>query len=81
MRSVRRRSTPRLTATPPLAEVNGEAITDEDLERALGARLRQLEQQVYDLKRQQLDALIAERLLAQEAAKRGTRSRHSSTPR
>ena len=56
----------------PLAEVNGDAIRGEDLERALGARLRQLEQQVYELKRQQLDALIAERLLAQEATKRGT---------
>ena len=56
----------------PLAEVDGHAITAEDLERALGARLGQLEQQVYDLKRRQLDALITERLLAQEAAKRGT---------
>jgi len=55
----------------PLAEVNGDAITAEDLERALGARLRQLEQQVYELKRKQLDALIADRLLAQEATKRG----------
>ena len=59
-------------ATPPVAEVNGDAITAEDLERALGAKLRQLEEQIYDLKRQQLDALIAERLLAQEAARRGT---------
>jgi hypothetical protein len=61
-----------VTTTTPLAEVNGDAITEEDLERALGARLRQLEQQVHDLKRKQLDALIAERLLTQEAAKRGT---------
>lgn len=56
----------------PLAEVNGEAITAEDLDRALGARLRQLEQQIYDLKRRQLDTLIADRLLAQEATRRGT---------
>jgi protein-disulfide isomerase len=61
-----------MTSTQPLAEVNGEAITAEDLERALGARLRRLEEQIYNLKRQQLDALIAERLLAQEASKRGT---------
>jgi hypothetical protein len=60
------------TTTQSLAEVNGEAITAEDLERALGAKLRKLEEQVYDLKRRQLDALIAERLLAQEATKRGT---------
>src|SRR5262245_31901352 len=55
----------------PVAEVHGEAITAEELERALGARLRQLEEQIHDLKRKQLDALIAERLLVQEALKRG----------
>jgi hypothetical protein len=60
------------TATVSLAEVDGDSITGELLEQALGARLRQLEEQVYDLKRKQLDALIAERLLAQEAARRGT---------
>ena len=58
-------------ATLPAAEVNGEVITSEDLERALGARLQQLEQQIHDLKRKQLDTLIAERLLAQAATKRG----------
>ncbi len=60
------------TAIEPLAEVNGEVITTGDLERALGTRLRQLEEQMYDLKRRELDTLIAERLLAQEAARRGT---------
>ncbi len=60
------------TATEPLAEVNGEIITAKDLESALGARLRQLEEQMYELKRRELDSLIAERLLAQEAARRGT---------
>jgi protein-disulfide isomerase len=58
--------------TEPLAEVNGEAITAKDLEAALGARLSQLEEQMYDLKRRELDSLIAQRLLAQEAARRGT---------
>src|SRR5206468_918923 len=42
----------------------------EDLERAFEVRLRQLERPLYNLKRRELDALIAERLLAQEAAKR-----------
>jgi len=59
------------TATESLAEVNGEAITAEELERALGARLAKLEEQIYDLKRRELEALIAQRLFAQEAAKRG----------
>src|SRR5713226_6862394 len=57
--------------TEPLAEVNGEAITAKEVERALGAKLSKLEEQIYSLKRQGLEALIAERLLAQEAAKRG----------
>jgi hypothetical protein len=58
------------TAREPVAEVNGEAITAEDLEWAFEARLRQLEKPLYNLKRRELEALIAERLLAQEAAKR-----------
>jgi protein-disulfide isomerase len=57
-------------ATEPIAEVNGETITTKDLENALGAKLAKLEEQVYDLKRQELDSLIAQKLLAQEAAKR-----------
>src|SRR5262245_22417978 len=59
-------------APTPLAEANGDGISAEERERALGAKLRKLEEQVYDLKRSQLDTLIAERLLAQEAAKRAT---------
>lgn len=53
-----------------LAEVNGETITVEELKRALGAKLANLEEQIYDLKRQELDSLIAQKLLVQEAAKR-----------
>src|SRR5262245_50715651 len=56
--------------TEPLAEVNGETITAKDLEAALGARLSKLEEQIYDLKSRELDSLIAQRLFAQEAAKR-----------
>jgi protein-disulfide isomerase len=59
------------TAIEPLAEVNGEVITAEELNRSLGTKLSKLEEQIYDLKRQELDSLIARRLLAQEAAKRG----------
>lgn len=55
----------------PLAEVGGETITAEDLERALGARLSKLREQIYDLKRRELESFIAQRLLAQEATKRG----------
>ncbi len=55
----------------PLAEVNGETVTAEDLDHALGVKLTQLQEQLYALKRAELDAQIAQRLLAQEAAKRG----------
>lgn len=58
------------TATEPLADVNGEPITTEELNRVLGARLSKLEEQIYELKRRELDSLIAQRLLSQEAAKR-----------
>jgi protein-disulfide isomerase len=54
-----------------LAEVNGNAVTSEEVESALGAQFAQLEEQIYQLKRQQLESLIAERLLANEAARRG----------
>lgn len=59
------------TLSQPLAEVNGEAITAEEVEGALGAPLRRLERQIYDLRRQKLEALIGERLLAREAANLG----------
>jgi protein-disulfide isomerase len=54
-----------------LAEVNGEPITTTEIERSLGTKLSKLEEQIYSLKRQELEAHIAQRLLAQEAAKRG----------
>jgi len=54
-----------------LAEVNGEAITAKELQTKLGGKLSQLEEQIYALKRAELDALIAQHLLAQEAARRG----------
>jgi protein-disulfide isomerase len=55
----------------PLAEVDGVAITAEDVERPLGAALTRLQEQMYSLKRQKMEAIIAERLLTKEAAKRG----------
>ena len=58
-------------ASAPLAEVNGEAVTAEDLDHALGVKLTKLQEQLYALKRAELDAQIGQRLLAQEAAKRG----------
>ena len=55
----------------PLAEVNGQAVTAEDLDHALGVKLTELQEQLYALKRAELDTQIAQRLLAQEGAKQG----------
>ena len=54
-----------------VATVNGVNISSTEVEAAIGTRLSQLEEQVYALKRQQLDELIAQRLMETEAKKRG----------
>src|SRR5512145_982658 len=57
-------------ANEPLAEVDGIAITAEEVEKPLVPQLSKLEEQIYNLKRQRLDSLINEKLLEKEAAKR-----------
>ena len=57
-------------ARDALAEVDGVAISAEEVEKSLAGQLSKLEDQIYNLKRQRLDALINEKLLAKEAAKR-----------
>lgn len=54
-----------------LATVDGVAITEQDLRKAAGLELSRLEEQLYELKKTQLDALIDQRLLETEAKKRG----------
>ena len=54
----------------PAAEVNGEIIHMDELDRALGFRLVKLTEQIYDLRRQELESLVEQKLLAQEAEKR-----------
>ncbi|MGZ8532966.1 MAG: thioredoxin domain-containing protein [Candidatus Binatia bacterium] len=54
-----------------LAEVDGVAVTSEDVEKTIAPQLSKLEEQIYSLKRQRIEALINERLLAKEATKRG----------
>ena len=55
-----------------LATVDGESITRGEVESALGATLAKLEEQAYQLRKQQVDELIADRLIAAEAKRRGT---------
>jgi protein-disulfide isomerase len=54
----------------PLAEVNGQAITAEEIDKAIAVQLGKLNEQIYTLRQQRLDAAIRDRLLAQEAARR-----------
>ena len=57
-------------AGDPLAKVDGAAITSEEVEKSLAGQLSKLEEQIYNLKRQKLDALTNDKLLEKEAAKR-----------
>ncbi|HWO41109.1 MAG TPA: thioredoxin domain-containing protein [Candidatus Eisenbacteria bacterium] len=54
-----------------LAEVDEVPITSEEVEKTLASHLSKLEEQIYNLKRRHVEALINEKLLAKEAAKRG----------
>jgi protein-disulfide isomerase len=54
----------------PLAEVNGQPISQEEIDKAIAGQLGKLQEQIYNLRRQRLEAVIRDRLLAQEAAKR-----------
>lgn len=53
----------------PLAEVDGVLISNEEVEKALGAPLAKLQEDIYELKRQKIESLINEKLLAKEVAK------------
>jgi protein-disulfide isomerase len=54
-----------------LAEVNGQPISQEEIDKAIAGQLGKLQEQIYNLRRQRLEAVIRDRLLAQEGAKRG----------
>ena len=58
------------SAVDVISEVDGVAITSEEVEKPLAGQLSKLEEQIYNLKRQKLDALINDKLLDKEAAKR-----------
>ena len=61
---------PPVSSERVVATIDGEKITEAELDRAVGAELGRLEQQIYDLRQRRLDAMIGERLVAREAAKR-----------
>jgi protein-disulfide isomerase len=55
----------------PLAEVNGQPITEAEIDKAIAGQLAKLHEQIYNLRQQRLEAAIRDRILAQEAARRG----------
>lgn len=57
--------------SPVLATVNGTPITDADVRSAAGLEIARLEEQLYELRKGQVNGLIAKRLLEAEAARRG----------
>lgn len=54
-----------------LATVNGSPITEDDVRKAAGLEMSRLEEQLYQLRKQELDGLVARKLLEAEAARRG----------
>jgi protein-disulfide isomerase len=49
-----------------VATIDGEKITEAELDRAVGPELGKLEQQMYELRQRRLDALIGEKLIERE---------------
>lgn len=56
---------------PTLAIVNGVTISARDIEKSTGEQVRNLQQQVVDARKRELDLLVNSKLLASEAKKRG----------
>jgi protein-disulfide isomerase len=63
--------TPAGKGKTPAAQVGSEVITLEEVEREVQPQLAKLEEQRYEILDQKLSQLIADRLLAQEAKRRG----------
>ena len=45
----------------PLAEVNGQPITEEEIDKAIAGQLGKLNEQIYNLRQQRLEAVIRDR--------------------
>jgi len=58
-------------STQPLATVDGQAITEEDLLPQVEGPLRPLRDQEYQIKKKALDTLITQRIVDMEAKKKG----------
>src|SRR5713101_6039026 len=58
-------------SAPPLATVDGQPITEDDLLPQVEGPLRPLRDQEYQIKKKALDSMIAQRILDAEAKKKG----------
>lgn len=58
-------------AAPVVATVEGQPITEAELEARIKSEMMRINNQIYTTKKQAVDALITDRLLGMEAAKRG----------
>ena len=56
---------------PPLANVDGQKLTEEDLAPYVQSQLRPLREQEYQIKKKALDNLINQKLVDAEAKKKG----------
>ena len=63
--------TPGVTKPDAVAIIDGVAIPFSALDEAVAPQIAKLDEQAYEIRRQQLDELIANRLLADEAKRRG----------
>lgn len=61
---------PKSTAVQPVATIGSIAVTEEDLDRAIGAKLTRILTDHYNVRRGVLDDVIAAKLLEAEAARR-----------
>jgi hypothetical protein len=56
---------------PPFVVVDGDAISTEEVDTSIAPPVAKLREQISNLQRQRLETLIADRLLAKEATRRG----------
>jgi len=54
-----------------VARINGAVVTEAELDRAIGSRLMRIRSEEYQMKMAILDELVADKLIAAEAARRG----------
>ncbi len=62
---------PGVSGVGVVAEVDGAPILESELDEKASGRMARLRQEEYEIKKQTLDEIVAERLLDAEAAKRG----------